>query len=358
MSTPYGASGSYGPGENPPGTPPGFSPDPYEQPTQTMKSGPQEQQYGQPGGQYGQQGQQGQYGRAADQQGQYGQYGQYGQSAGGYGQSAGGYGQPAAPQYGQYGQQAAYGGYGQSPQPAVPQYGQYPQAGGGYGQQPGGYGQQPAGYGQQPPAGYGQPGAAYGQPAAGYGQPGAGYGQGAPYGQPGYGAPGAGPYAPYPQQMGAYAPGIPGAEQAAYLQGAPVDFGTAIKEAMRNAFTYSGRASRSAYWWFALLGFGFDALFAIVRDASGGGGVTVLETLVALVMFFPGLAVAARRLHDTDKTAKWLLLLLAPAVIEGIAIGAKSIPLLLVSGVVGLGVIITFIVFMCQQGTQGPNRYS
>src|ERR1700722_6717469 len=40
---------------------------------------------------------------------------------------------------------------------------------------------------------------------------------------------------------------------ASYLQGAPVGFGEAVKGALGNILPLRGRASRSAFWWFALL---------------------------------------------------------------------------------------------------------
>jgi len=44
-------------------------------------------------------------------------------------------------------------------------------------------------------------------------------------------------------------------EPGSYLGGGGVGFGDAIKLAFQNAFMYQGRASRSAYWWFALFPF-------------------------------------------------------------------------------------------------------
>src|SRR5277367_5849068 len=88
-------------------------------------------------------------------------------------------------------------------------------------------GQQPPYRGeQQPPYGQQQ------QPTYGQQQPYASY-PGGPYGapQPGYGA-------PYP----------PAGGPEGYLQGGSVGFGEAISLALKNAFVYQGRASRSAYW--------------------------------------------------------------------------------------------------------------
>jgi uncharacterized membrane protein YhaH (DUF805 family) len=52
--------------------------------------------------------------------------------------------------------------------------------------------------------------------------------------------------------------------QSRYLDGAPVSLGKAIKAAQRNGFTYRGRASRSACWWFFLaVTLGYVAIWLI-----------------------------------------------------------------------------------------------
>lgn len=182
-----------------------------------------------------------------------------------------------------------------------------------YGQQGGGqYG------GGAPNAGqYGAPGAgSYGAPSdGGYGQPGADqYGQqqqGAPYGaQGGYAQQG------YPQQGYAppgYAPqGGYGAQgygaQRGYLQGGPVDFQSAIKLQIENVTNFQGRASLSAYWWYALALLVVDIVLEIFSVAIGSFPLTMLILLVMFVAGLSTLSVAVRRLHDTDKSG-WMLLL-------------------------------------------------
>jgi uncharacterized membrane protein YhaH (DUF805 family) len=218
-----------------------------------------------------------------------------GQQQGGYGQpQQGGYGQP---QQGGYGQQPQQGGYGQPQQ-------------GGYGQQP-----QQGGYGQPQQGGYAPP------PQGGYTPYGGGpYGQ-QPMGQPGYGA----PYAPPP-------PGPDG-----YLLGGPVSFGQAISLAFKNSFVYQGRASRSAYWWFALFAaivyFIVDIILIGVAGHSVGAlyGLYFVFAIAALIVSLPLLV---RRLHDTDRSGFWVFLSFIP----------------FVGGIVVL-------VFTLLEGTRGPNRF-
>jgi uncharacterized membrane protein YhaH (DUF805 family) len=114
-----------------------------------------------------------------------------------------------------------------------------------------------------------------------------------------------------------------------------MSFVQAIKSGFSHYVTFSGRACRSEYWFwvlFAVLG----GLITAALDAAIFGyhpGVSPFNGIFGLVIFLPGLAVAARRLHDIDRTAWWLLILLT-----------------------GIGAIL-LIVWYCFKGTPGTNRF-
>ena len=90
-----------------------------------------------------------------------------------------------------------------------------------------------------------------------------------------------------------------------------------FSEAMRVCFTekyacFRGRASRSEFWW-AQLGIGllFIAvlIIAVVIDKMGGSGLAGIAILVFILgTIIPGYAVVARRLHDSNNSAWWILL--------------------------------------------------
>ena len=69
---------------------------------------------------------------------------------------------------------------------------------------------------------------------------------------------------------------------------------------------FNGRASRPEYWWFALFIFLVSAALSMVSH--------VLPGIFALATLLPSLAVAARRLHDTERSGWWLLIGLVPMV--------------------------------------------
>ncbi len=97
-------------------------------------------------------------------------------------------------------------------------------------------------------------------------------------------------------------------------------------DAFRRYAEFGGRSRRSAYWWFFLLQFILQFLLGLL--------LPVLATLHWIVSLLPGIAVATRRLHDTDRSGWWWLINLIPI----------------------LGQIV-FVVFLASDGTRGANRY-
>ena len=90
-----------------------------------------------------------------------------------------------------------------------------------------------------------------------------------------------------------------------------MSFTEAVKSGFDNYVTFSGRASRPAYWWWFL----FAILAAIVANIIDAAiGAPVVSIIVALGLFLPGLAVAIRRLHDTDRSGWWILIGLIPII--------------------------------------------
>ena len=67
---------------------------------------------------------------------------------------------------------------------------------------------------------------------------------------------------------------------------------------------FSGRATRSEYWWFVLCEVLILGIASLISDWLPG--------LFALALVLPALAVGARRLHDTGRSGWWLLLMLIP----------------------------------------------
>ncbi|NVK31747.1 MAG: DUF805 domain-containing protein [Gammaproteobacteria bacterium] len=81
-------------------------------------------------------------------------------------------------------------------------------------------------------------------------------------------------------------------------------FTDSISTCLAKYATFSGRASRSEFWWFQL----FCLLMnwgAIIVDPT-----EIIATLINLAFLIPSLAVGARRLHDIGRTGWWQLIAL------------------------------------------------
>jgi uncharacterized membrane protein YhaH (DUF805 family) len=118
----------------------------------------------------------------------------------------------------------------------------------------------------------------------------------------------------------------------------------------QRALDFEGRSRRKEYWMFSLFNFLIFAavvvavavvfmVLGVAADSTGtaamglgvvGGGVVALYALASLL---PGIALAIRRLHDTNRSGWWLLISLVP-----------------------LGGIV-MLVFMLTDGTPGDNSF-
>ena len=101
-----------------------------------------------------------------------------------------------------------------------------------------------------------------------------------------------------------------------------MNFGKAIATCMGKYGTFSGRASRSEYWWFylftILMSWGatiVDGAVASSGDpAVASSGDPMVEIVVTLVFFVPCIAAGCRRLHDMGKSGWWQLLWFIPII--------------------------------------------
>lgn len=150
-----------------------------------------------------------------------------------------------------------------------------------------------------------------------------------------------------------------------------MSFGEAIKTCFKKYATFSGRARRSEYWWFALFthilssiplyalitwkvgvksdleaqayesAFDTDKMQALLAQAESYDTIFYLGIFVlgfiALALLIPSLAVMARRLHDKGKNAWLILLLLIP--------------------IVNIVIAIVFFIWFLMDGDKEDNQY-
>src|SRR5471032_3289676 len=94
-------------------------------------------------------------------------------------------------------------------------------------------------------------------------------------------------------------------------------FADAIKTCLNKYATFDGRASRAEYWYFVLFYFLLSIVGAIIDKAIIN--YPVFQTILALGLIVPHIAVAVRRLHDTDRSGGWFFICFAP-IIGGIVL--------------------------------------
>lgn len=162
------------------------------------------------------------------------------------------------------------------------------------------------------------------------------------------------PYPPNPQQPGGYPPPGGGYEYPpfppggsdSYLRGGNVRFGEAISLGFKHSFTYSGRASMTAYWFMYLAiwipWIGVQVINRILAATLSGNAAMYSVLTLTAVLWLSYLALyvctflplMARRMHDSDRSALWLFLFFIP-----------------VAGWIAI------FVFTLLPGTRGPNRF-
>ena len=135
-----------------------------------------------------------------------------------------------------------------------------------------------------------------------------------------------------------------------------VSFPQAVKMFFIRSFDFSGRSSRSEYWWAQLFIILVIFVLAMIAGIFGGedfygftqsSGSIVSDIIFAalglflLVIIIPNIALSVRRFHDLNQTG-WLVL--------AFWFGAR-IPML------GFLVFFANIIVFCMHGSSGPNDY-
>ena len=121
-----------------------------------------------------------------------------------------------------------------------------------------------------------------------------------------------------------------------------MSFVAAITSGFKRYVDFQGRSSRSEYWYWVLfsaiigfvLGF-FKGLFIGLDHGPNpvSTAITVLQALFELAIVLPSLGLAVRRLHDTNRSGWWYLIIFT---------------------IIG---VIPLLIWFCTRGTIGENRF-
>jgi uncharacterized membrane protein YhaH (DUF805 family) len=89
-----------------------------------------------------------------------------------------------------------------------------------------------------------------------------------------------------------------------------MSFMEAIKSGIGKSFTFSGRSSRSEYWWWILASVLFQIICAIIALLGNIG----IAAIFPVLLIPPTTTVIVRRLHDVEKSGWFFLIVLIPIV--------------------------------------------
>jgi uncharacterized membrane protein YhaH (DUF805 family) len=107
-----------------------------------------------------------------------------------------------------------------------------------------------------------------------------------------------------------------------------MNFTQSIQTCYKKFFDFSGRSSKSEYWWFQLFN-----IILYVLSSLFQGDLSILLSIIIIANLIPIYAAAVRRIHDSNKSGWWVLI--------------SAIP------IIGLYVFVLLI----QDGSKGKNSF-
>jgi uncharacterized membrane protein YhaH (DUF805 family) len=121
---------------------------------------------------------------------------------------------------------------------------------------------------------------------------------------------------------------------------------------------FTGRASRSEFWYFFAFVIVVNAISGLVGMVFGVG--RMLPGLIGLLLIIPQLAVAVRRLHDIGRTGKELAVPCVMLFLLPIAFAFRGIlPKIVALGLLGITLLVfaNLLTLFLKKGSTVPNRY-
>jgi len=130
-------------------------------------------------------------------------------------------------------------------------------------------------------------------------------------------------------------------------------------------FSFQGRLNRKPYWMTIIAITVIVLVVLLIALAMARehrfefAGVTMA---VLVILYIPlvwiGLAIGAKRLHDRDKSAWWLVVFYAiPGILSAAADQTEDLTLVILHLISFAITVWAFVELGCLRGTIGPNRY-
>ena len=130
-------------------------------------------------------------------------------------------------------------------------------------------------------------------------------------------------------------------------------------------FSFRGRLNRKRYWMTVIVTMAVIILLlllALVMMREQRFEFAVLTVVILLLLYIPliwiGLAIGAKRLHDRDKSAWWLLVFyVLPGILSSLGNQMDDLGFLILHVVSFAITVWAFVELGCLRGTLGPNQY-
>lgn len=131
---------------------------------------------------------------------------------------------------------------------------------------------------------------------------------------------------------------------------------------------FDGRTGRAQFWYYIAVYVVVGILVSVVGGIVGSG--SGLRSLYSLALLLPTLGITARRLHDVNRTASWVLLLGVPwflIILMGLVTFVSMFALFgilgflfgfwFLAGLISLAAVALLIYFCVQPGDPNQNEY-
>jgi uncharacterized membrane protein YhaH (DUF805 family) len=134
---------------------------------------------------------------------------------------------------------------------------------------------------------------------------------------------------------------------------------------MQLLFSFQGRLNRKPYWMTVIATMVIIIvllLFALILIREHRFEFAGLTLALLVILYIPliwiGLAIGAKRLHDRDKSAWWLLVFYAaPGILSTAGNRLEDVGFIILHVISFAISVWAFVELGCLRGTPGPNRY-
>ena len=140
-----------------------------------------------------------------------------------------------------------------------------------------------------------------------------------------------------------------------------MSFFESISNAFIKCFDFKSRANRAEFWYFYLFTFIINTISLNIDRSIGYQIINIGEInnisigpvylFFSFLFLFPTYSLYVRRLHDTNRSGLWILIIFVPFIVA-----ILGFSLLVVINLI-LVIFITLIFFFCLKGDTGPNNF-